>query len=127
MQFHDQETLNSMPDERLKEYMVEVCVERERCAVLLRTLQSPLGQAMLDRARVRLTGILERYSKLPVIGVSDRDVIVKLAELQCSEKLVKAEIAEMEGVKDDANMLDAQHDLCNNVIHTRDRSVRTSR
>ena len=123
----DKAAISQMTAEQLREYMTKVCLTQQEYVKLDKLRNSTLGEYILERLKARQVAAMNGYRKIKINGQTDRDIVVALVEALVADRLVSAEINDIEEAVQNTKALDAHKAMCDAILIAKEKSEKTAR
>ena len=127
MQMYDRETLVGMSSDAIHDHLVDLALARSEVSDRLKFAQSPVGLDQLSKLKGRRKDVRDRYCKIRVDGVQDRDGVVSLIKLITAETVLDDTIGMLENIEEQRKALDEYHKVCESIATQKDKAERTRR
>ena len=125
--FHERTELVQMLPEALREHIQDICLEKKEQQQRVNTIKSPLGVEQVARWEAKLADTLNRYSRIRVANMPDRDIVLAFIETRNRETFIREELDALRGAEKVYEKLDAYHALCQDVLKKREEAQRRAR
>ena len=123
----DKAAISQMTTEQLREYMTKVCLTQQEYVKLDKLRNSTLGEYILERLKARQVAAMNGYRKIKINGQTDRDIVVALVEALVADRLVSAEINDIEEAVQNTKALDAHKAMFDAILIAKEKSEKTAR
>ena len=121
------ETLASMPVSAIKSTIAELNQQKFKLSELWQESESNFGQRVIARKKAELDKVRHEYNAIRTVGKEPQAVVLELAFIQARERLLAADISEMESPKKMMESIDEDLELCHTMLESKGRAASTAR
>lgn len=121
------EDLAGMDLDSLRELRKRLLLQRKDEVSRIAEADSPFGIQIRERKQAELDTVRSEYNSIKVLGVPDRDVILKLYAIQLRERFIMADLAVFDAQKKSLQALDSDISLCDAIVKSNESSPQRKR